>query len=202
MRKQDVASIEGRAIRSYCVDTNPDMEKCFLRAIACGRACRVTKFAAAAGDVDVLLFPESAVRSRIDNETPRLHVAWLLFARFFGLRIAPASWLGDPSRPCIKFTAAKGRSLRLFLLPEFRETNSGSVELLEGVCTPGMGSWRIVPEGTVPPKGATVLSRFRESSKVIEGQVSMISFINKISLVDIKNSSDGVQRRGVVACKG
>ncbi len=201
-QKQHVAVVMPPSVRVFSPDVDSKLEayKVVEQLITTGSFCRVTEKAAGLGEVDVILVPEAYVCSTVADDTPRKYCAWMLYARIFGVRLASARWLVDNSLPSVKFIAIGRRQVRLFFPDEFRAHNPGTVTLLEDVSAK-TGGWRILSETPpMPPKGVTFFSigSFRDS-KVSEGCSSVIGLINSLSVLDVKNSTDGVERRGVVA---
>jgi hypothetical protein len=124
-----------------------------------------------------------------------------LVARAFGYRIASVNFLQDRSAASILFCRTLSRPRHIFFVPSFKDKNPKTCALMEHLRELSAGKWVIVSE---PParKDNSFFSLGGISPSVCEeGHTSLIDFINSLTVVNVQRSTDGIQRRGIVAKK-
>ncbi len=139
------------------------------------------------------------VTREVSDHTDKRFLVWCFVVRVYGLRLAEPAWLFDAAKASIKFLPAGRRLLTIFLTPEFKAKCPYTLELLQTAVGSPRCCWRLLkyrPDKVT--KTVFVISCLKERD-VVEGTVSFIGFLRLITLVDVRNSSDGIRRRGVQA---
>jgi hypothetical protein len=152
-----------------------------------------------AGGVDIYIFPIAQVVHRVCDDTPREYLVWHLVARAFGKSIASDDVCTNVHAVRISFMMALSRRKLFFFVPAFRERAKGTVAMFQRLSDCSAGRWRIVESRPVGKTDITVCVISSLTDRKAESDsMSLVSFVNSISTIDVKRTHDGVKRRGVM----
>ncbi len=142
---------------------------------------------------------ESCITSTITSAMSTMVIIYHFIARVFGLRIASAQFLMERHRTSIAFVKRIGAPRRIMVLPQFKEKCPRSVSVLEHVVEHSSGKWRFVETPPASKDKSFVCIGCFDPSKCEEGHTSWVQFVNSLTLLNVQQCTDGIQRRGIVA---